>query len=120
MMLQAGFTLVTLKLLFLLALFVITGPVVTHALAQACLHEGVQPKLTEDRRGRDRAGRRRAGRREADIEAFLNMALLTLLAVGDGRHHPPAQPVRRRRPVGHLQLPDGDACWSCSMRSTWR
>ncbi len=48
--LQAGFSLVTLKLFFLLALFFITGPVVTHALAQACLHEGVKPMLTEDRR----------------------------------------------------------------------
>ncbi len=56
MVLQAGFTLVTLKLLFLLALFVITGPVITHALAQACLHEGVEPRLSEDRRGRARPG----------------------------------------------------------------
>jgi multicomponent Na+:H+ antiporter subunit G len=48
--LQAGFGLVTLKLMFLLALFFFTGPVVTHALAQACLHENVQPALTEDRR----------------------------------------------------------------------
>ena len=49
--LQAGFDLVTLKLVFLLALFFFTGPVVTHALAQACLHEGVKPLLAEDRRG---------------------------------------------------------------------
>ena len=53
--LQAGLSLVTLKLLFLLALFFFTGPVVTHALAQACLHEKVAPMLAEDRRGRDRA-----------------------------------------------------------------
>ena len=54
----------TLKLVFLLALFVFTGPAVTHALAQACLHENVQPKLTEDRRGRDRsdAGKPEGGR----------------------------------------------------------
>jgi multicomponent Na+:H+ antiporter subunit G len=51
MCLQAGFGLVSLKLLFLLALFFFTGPVVTHALAQACLHEGVEPRLAEDRRG---------------------------------------------------------------------
>jgi multicomponent Na+:H+ antiporter subunit G len=51
MCLQAGPSLVTLKLLFLLALFFFSGPVVTHALAQACLHEGVLPQLTEDRRG---------------------------------------------------------------------
>jgi multicomponent Na+:H+ antiporter subunit G len=49
--LQAGFTLVTLKLVFLLALFFFTAPVVTHALAQACLHEGVEPTLADDRRG---------------------------------------------------------------------
>jgi len=52
--LQAGFTLVTLKLIFVLGLFLITGPVVTHALAQACLHEKIDPMLTEDRRGRIR------------------------------------------------------------------
>lgn len=50
MSLQAGLSLVTLKLFFLLALFFFTGPVVTHALAQACLHEGIKPRLSEDRR----------------------------------------------------------------------
>jgi multicomponent Na+:H+ antiporter subunit G len=55
MSLQAGFGLVTLKLVFLLALFFFTGPVVTHALAQACLHEGIKPLLAEDRRGMPRA-----------------------------------------------------------------
>jgi len=53
MMLQAGFSLVTLKLVFLLALFFFTGPVITHALAQACMHERIEPKLAEDRRKRD-------------------------------------------------------------------
>lgn len=57
--LQAGFSLVTLKLVFLLALFFFTGPVVTHALAQACLHEGIKPLLAEDRRG---AAGREAGK----------------------------------------------------------
>jgi len=62
--LQAGFTLVTLKLIFLLALFFFTAPVVTHALAQACLHEGVEPTLAEDRRGgaHPRAGSSEDGR----------------------------------------------------------
>ena len=50
MCLQAGLGLVTLKLVFLLALFFFTGPVVTHALAQACLNQGVKPALAEDRR----------------------------------------------------------------------
>lgn len=52
LMLQAGLSLVTLKLLFLLALFFFAGPVASHALAQAALHEGVKPLLTGDRRGR--------------------------------------------------------------------
>jgi multicomponent Na+:H+ antiporter subunit G len=50
LMLQAGLSLVTLKLVFLIVLFFFTGPVVTHALAQAALHEGVVPLLHEDRR----------------------------------------------------------------------
>ena len=51
MMLQAGFGLVTLKLLFLLALFFFTGPVVTHALAQAACTRASSRMLAEDRRG---------------------------------------------------------------------
>lgn len=51
-MLQAGFSLVTLKLLFLLALLFMIGPVISHALAKAALESGLQPKLSEDRRGR--------------------------------------------------------------------
>jgi multicomponent Na+:H+ antiporter subunit G len=50
MCLQAGFSLITLKLVFLLTLFFFTGPVVTHALAQACVHAGIRPMLAEDRR----------------------------------------------------------------------
>lgn len=50
MMLQAGLTLVTVKLVFILALFFFTGPVVTHALAQAAQQAGIEPKLHEDRR----------------------------------------------------------------------
>ena len=51
MCLQAGFGLVMLKLVILLALFFFTGPVVTHALARACLHEDIKPLLADDRRG---------------------------------------------------------------------
>lgn len=51
-MLQAGFSLVTLKLLFLIGLLFYIGPVISHALAQAALHEGVEPMLAEDRRDR--------------------------------------------------------------------
>jgi multicomponent Na+:H+ antiporter subunit G len=56
-MLQSGFTLVTLKLLFLLALLFYIGPVISHALARAALHEGVKPILSNDRRGRLDAGK---------------------------------------------------------------
>ena len=52
LMIQAGFTQVTLKLLFILLLFFFTGPVITHALAQAALHAGLKPEIDEDRRDR--------------------------------------------------------------------
>lgn len=52
LMLQSGFNQVTLKLLFILLLFFFTGPVVTHALAQAAFHAGLKPELEEDRRER--------------------------------------------------------------------
>jgi multicomponent Na+:H+ antiporter subunit G len=45
MMLQAGFSLVSLKLLFILVLFFFAGPVITHGLAQAALHEKIDPVL---------------------------------------------------------------------------
>ena len=44
---QSGFSLVTLKLFVLIVLFIFTSPVVTHALAQAALHDGVKPVLDE-------------------------------------------------------------------------
>lgn len=50
--LQAGFTLVSVKLIFILGLLFFTGPVVTHALAQAAFHAGILPRLHEDRRKR--------------------------------------------------------------------
>ncbi len=95
MMLQAGFSLVTLKLVFLLALFFFTGPVVTHALAQACLHERVEPLLTEDRRSRlnDAA----AGPMGGGHRSHRQCRAADAARRGDGRHRPPAQPVRRRR-----------------------
>lgn len=51
LMLQAGVSLVSVKLLFVLAIFFFTLPVAAHALAQAALHEGVKPLLSEDRTG---------------------------------------------------------------------
>lgn len=52
LMMQAGPSLVALKLLFILALLFFFGPVATHALAQAALQSGIAPKLDQDRRGR--------------------------------------------------------------------
>lgn len=52
LMLVAGFSLITVKLIFLVLLFVFTAPVATHALAQAALHEDIKPELDEDRRSR--------------------------------------------------------------------
>jgi multicomponent Na+:H+ antiporter subunit G len=52
LMVQAGWSLVALKLGFILALFFLIGPVATHALAQAALHAAIKPLLAEDRRGR--------------------------------------------------------------------
>ena len=40
---QAGFTLVTVKLLLALALILFTSPTSTHALAKAALHGGLKP-----------------------------------------------------------------------------
>ena len=45
MMLEAGLTLVTVKLLIILAIILFTSPVATHALAQAALHDDVVPVL---------------------------------------------------------------------------
>lgn len=56
MALQAGFTLVTAKLLIILALILLTSPVATHALAQAALHGGIRPKLDHDETGGHIAG----------------------------------------------------------------
>ena len=40
---QAGFTIVTVKLLMILALMFFTSPVATHALAKAARHGGLDP-----------------------------------------------------------------------------
>lgn len=48
--LQTGLSLNTIKLLFLMLLLFFTGPVVAHALAQAALHEDIEPVLKDDRR----------------------------------------------------------------------
>lgn len=53
MVIQAGFSLVTVKLLIILAVFFFTSPLTSHALARAALAVGIEPQLT------DPQGRRR-------------------------------------------------------------
>jgi multicomponent Na+:H+ antiporter subunit G len=65
-MLQAGLTLITLKLIFILLLLVFTGPVITHALAQAAMQAGVNPELAEDRRALDVPGQPPRGQDAGD------------------------------------------------------
>jgi len=47
LMLQSGFTLVTLKLLFILLFLWHTSPAASHALARAAIHAGWRPRLSE-------------------------------------------------------------------------
>ena len=48
LMLQAGFSAVTIKLILVLALLFITGPTATHALAKAARHGDLKPLLGVD------------------------------------------------------------------------
>jgi multicomponent Na+:H+ antiporter subunit G len=48
LILQAGWTQVTLKLLVILALYFFTSPLTTHAVARAALHRGVRPVLSDE------------------------------------------------------------------------
>ena len=69
-MLQAGLSLVLLKLVFLFLLFFFISPVATHALANAALHYGIKPLLSEDRQGRlDAEAREPAAKEERQVEA---------------------------------------------------
>lgn len=49
MMFFAGFTLITVKLAIVLGVILFTGPIATHALAQAALHAGVKPILADEK-----------------------------------------------------------------------
>jgi multicomponent Na+:H+ antiporter subunit G len=60
LMLIAGLSLVTVKLLFLLLFVAFAGPVVTHAIARAALHAGLEPKLGADAAKKGRGSRGRA------------------------------------------------------------
>ena len=48
MLIQAGLTLVGVKLLITLGVLLVTGPVATHALARAALHDGEKPLLKDE------------------------------------------------------------------------
>lgn len=48
MALQAGFTLVTVKLFIIMVVMMWTGSVATHALARAALHDGEKPLLADE------------------------------------------------------------------------
>lgn len=50
LMLQAGLSIVAIKLVLIVAFLLITGPTASHALARAALHDGVQPLLADDER----------------------------------------------------------------------
>ncbi len=47
---QAGFTLVTVKLLLIVLFTFFASPTASHALAQAALSAGIKPQLADDRR----------------------------------------------------------------------
>jgi multicomponent Na+:H+ antiporter subunit G len=47
LMVQAGLSLVTVKLVLILLFVLVTSPITTHALARACLHGGVRPLAPE-------------------------------------------------------------------------
>lgn len=49
LMFQAGLTLVTVKLGLILVFLFFTNPTTTHALARACLNDGVTPKVDDDK-----------------------------------------------------------------------
>lgn len=50
LMLQAGLSLITAKLVFIALLLLVTTPTATHALARAALQDGMAPMLDQDRR----------------------------------------------------------------------
>ena len=48
LMIQAGFSLISFKLFFIIVFVLYTGPAVTHALAQAALSAGLKPDVQDD------------------------------------------------------------------------
>lgn len=67
MMLAAGWSLNSAKLLVILAILFFTGPVATHALAQAAITAGLKPQLAEDRTAnKGRKNGSRTGKKAAE------------------------------------------------------
>lgn len=52
LMLQAGLTLITAKLVLIVLFLMITSPTASHALARAALQDSLQPQLDHDNRSR--------------------------------------------------------------------
>ncbi len=50
LILQSGFTLVTVKLIFAVGLLWLTSPLASHALIRAAYHTGLKPKLSTTRK----------------------------------------------------------------------
>lgn len=49
LIIQAGFSLITVKLLLILVFLLLTSPVATHAVARAALQGGIKPVLSEQK-----------------------------------------------------------------------
>jgi len=60
MMVAAGFSLISVKLIVILAIILFTSPIATHALAQAARHAGVEPILSRKARRRPAGSKARA------------------------------------------------------------
>lgn len=50
LMVQAGLTLITAKLVFIMLFLLLTSPTAAHALARAAIEDGVAPQLDHDER----------------------------------------------------------------------
>ena len=51
LMVQAGFSLVTVKLILIMGFVLYTSPTTTHALARACLYGGQKPEVSPESEG---------------------------------------------------------------------
>ena len=84
MVLQAGPTLVAVKLIFILLVLFMTGPIATHALAQAALQDQVDP-LIADQKGRLKP-----------VSEKIALVTLEELSTGKTRQSSPARRVKTK------------------------